>query len=681
MALASRVTTLVAELHTCQQAIGSGFISAWPATVLDVLERGDFSTVWAPWYTLHKILAGLVDVHLHLRGHTHASTGDTTALAMAHKLAAYLLRRVDRLRTARGEEWWQATLEVEFGGIGEAAYRLAELSADNVTAAQTAMRLGRAFIKQRFTGPLARGQDSLGGRHANTHLPLLVNAARGAAVEANFAEATGLGVLPDEGAGLRAVAHGYCTLQLGYAYAGAAGSSVNEHWPDHAAATGAASRVLTAPKGVEDVVGGCIDLADAGECERSAAYMLAHCAAACAARQATFEAAHDGAEHGGGEAGVAAADAVSATEGVPAVGGVTEPIDSDAYHTQESCTQYNALKLNLEIFRRSPDGALADAFERKLLNGVLGIAHPDQPGRMLYMLPLGSGVTKARANVGGWGDPEDSFWCCYGTGIESFAKIADGAFFQRALPTPSAPRATTTTPPAANPPVLVISQFIPSTIHWGSGRASAVLSRELSAAHCTALEVRLELQPMEANRTAGDGDGCFSAAGCILWLRMPSWADPYASSLVLQPAAGGGEPTVLQPEPGRSLNGVAVGRFVRVERTWANGDALLASFGMYTYLEPLNDWRPQYESTYALLYGPFMMVGVAGDGSAHALRGSPSDVRRLTNVTSCTQSDTAAWARLKAFRLAAPAASGGAVELVPLPAVVDESYSAFFSLA
>jgi len=32
----------------------------------------------------------------------------------------------------------------------------------------------------------------------------------------------------------------------------------------------------------------------------------------------------------------------------------------------------------------------------------------------------------------GWGTPFDSFWCCYGTAVESFAKLADGVFFWRA---------------------------------------------------------------------------------------------------------------------------------------------------------------------------------------------------------------------------------------------------------
>ena len=47
---------------------------------------------------------------------------------MAQRLGSYLGRRVAAVMATKGEQWWQATLEVEFGGIGEAAYRLHALS-------------------------------------------------------------------------------------------------------------------------------------------------------------------------------------------------------------------------------------------------------------------------------------------------------------------------------------------------------------------------------------------------------------------------------------------------------------------------------------------------------------------------------------------------------------------------
>ena len=59
--------------------------------------------------------------------------------------------------------------------------------------------------------------------------------------------------------------------------------------------------------------------------------------------------------------------------------------------------------------------AYADYYERALTNGVLSIQRGTEPGVMIYMLPQGRGVSKAKS-YHGWGKPFSSFWCCYGTG-------------------------------------------------------------------------------------------------------------------------------------------------------------------------------------------------------------------------------------------------------------------------
>jgi len=52
---------LVAELAKCQKALGNGYLSAFPETFFDRLRAG--ANVWAPFYTLHKIMAGLLDMY------------------------------------------------------------------------------------------------------------------------------------------------------------------------------------------------------------------------------------------------------------------------------------------------------------------------------------------------------------------------------------------------------------------------------------------------------------------------------------------------------------------------------------------------------------------------------------------------------------------------------------------
>ena len=385
----------------------------------------------------------------------------------------------------------------------------------------------------------------------------------------------------------------YCTLQLGYAYAGTAGSSVNEHWPRRAASTGAAYRTTFAPPDVEDVdAGGCGDLADAGACERSPEFMRAHCAATCAAEAAAARARRlrrrrERRRRRDGSVGF------------------------DAFHTQESCTTYNALKLNAELFGRRPHAALADAFERKLLNGVVGIARPADEhgphlGEIIYMMPLGAGVSKEQANWAGFGSSDGAFWCCYGTAIESFAKLNDNLCDEAAA--------------AAAVPELWVSQlFVPSEVQWAAGGATVKLQSSLAADRCDTLHVTIELAALSG------GGACFGAGGCALSVRLLSWADGAASSVELH---HDGSVERLAPDGDGATE---VGRFVRIERTWAAGDSVRLRLGLYAYLEPLNDWRVRYAASYALVYGPLVMVALT-QADEHSLKAAPTRVREWVNV-------------------------------------------------
>ena len=79
------------------------------------------------------------------------------------------------------------------------------------------------------------------------------------------------------------------------------------------------------------------------------------------------------------------------------------------------------------------DARFADFIERAEMNGILGTQRGSEPGVMLYMLPLGAGVSKGGRSAWrqtNWGTPFDSFWCCYGTLAESFALLGSRAFFE-----------------------------------------------------------------------------------------------------------------------------------------------------------------------------------------------------------------------------------------------------------
>ncbi|XP_061957555.1 uncharacterized protein LOC133678769 [Populus nigra] len=96
---------------------------------------------------------------------------------------------------------------------------------------------------------------------------------------------------------------------------------------------------------------------------------------------------------------------------------------------EESCTTYNMLKVSRHLFRWTKEMAYADYYERALTNGLLGIQRGTEPGVMIYMLPQHPGSSKGKS-YHGWGTLYDTFWCCYGTGIESFSKLGDSIYFE-----------------------------------------------------------------------------------------------------------------------------------------------------------------------------------------------------------------------------------------------------------
>src|SRR5262245_15060020 len=88
---AARGGQLVAELAKCQKAIGGGgYLSAFPETFFDRLRAG--TNVWAPFYTLHKIMAGLLDMH--------TLCGNQQALDVLKGMADWTRRWVDPLGEA-----------------------------------------------------------------------------------------------------------------------------------------------------------------------------------------------------------------------------------------------------------------------------------------------------------------------------------------------------------------------------------------------------------------------------------------------------------------------------------------------------------------------------------------------------------------------------------------------------
>jgi DUF1680 family protein len=159
-AVKDRGNLIVTELAKCQVALGNGYLSAFPEELFDRLRAG--KPAWAPFYTVHKIMAGLLDCH--------SLSGNQQALDVLTGLAKWTERWVQPL----GDEHMARILEREFGGMNEVLYSLAA-----VTAEPRWLELAQRFDRQRIYEPLAQGRDELKGLHVNTTIPQIIGAARG----------------------------------------------------------------------------------------------------------------------------------------------------------------------------------------------------------------------------------------------------------------------------------------------------------------------------------------------------------------------------------------------------------------------------------------------------------------------------------------------------------------------
>ncbi len=163
-AFKSRADLIVVELAKIQKAMSSqgfhaGYLSAFPEEFFDRVDARQ--RVWAPYYTIHKIMAGLLDVYLHC--------GNVQALEVLEKMADWVKFRVDRLT----EEQQQRVLGTEYGGMNEI---LANLYA--VTGNRDYLRVAEKFNQKVLFDSLANGVDPLDGLHANTQFPKIIGAAR-----------------------------------------------------------------------------------------------------------------------------------------------------------------------------------------------------------------------------------------------------------------------------------------------------------------------------------------------------------------------------------------------------------------------------------------------------------------------------------------------------------------------
>src|SRR5258706_5991559 len=172
------------------------------------------------------------------------------------------------------------------------------------------------------------------------------------------------------------------------------------------------------------------------------------------------------------------------------------------------------LRLTRHIFEWSADAGAMDFYERGLFNHILPSQDP-ATGMVLYYCPLRPGAWKS------FSTPDDSFWCCVGTGMENHTKYGDTIYFH-------------------DDRSLYVNLFIPSELTWKEKGISVRQQTRFPEEEATHLTLTVS-QPTTL----------------ALKIRYPSWAQRGM--------------TLTVNRSRQAVTGTS-GSYVTVDRQWKSGD-------------------------------------------------------------------------------------------------------------
>jgi DUF1680 family protein len=527
-----RADAMVRELARIQEAQAKrfhpGYLSAFPEEFFDRVEARE--KVWAPYYTIHKIMAGLLDVS--------ELCGNPQALEVVTRMADWVAFRVDRISQAQQ----QRALGTEFGGMNEV---LANIYAATGNAAY--LRVAHAFDHEAIFDPLARREDPLNGLHANTQFPKIIGAAR-------------------------------------------------EY-----------------------------ELTGDARYQRIATFFwdrVVH---------------HRSYVTGGNSDGEAFFPEEEFSKHLGASG-------------PETCNTYNMLKLTRHIFEWSADAGAMDFYERGLFNHILPSQDPET-GMVIYYCPLRPGAWKS------YSTPDDSFWCCVGTGMENHTKYGDTIYFH-------------------DDRSLYVNLFIPSDLTWSAKGISVRQQTRFPEEEAT----HLTLTATTPTRLA-------------LKVRYPSWA---RSGMAIS-VNGRPEPQEPQepqepreprePREQTTPSTASPGSYITIDREWRTGDRVDVRLPMTLHTEAM----PDNPHMVAVMYGPIVLAGDLGqDGLEGVKRYGPSApavgrvatpvipsfVGDAKSLTSKIVPDRAGPLQFKTSGLARP----HEVTLLPFYRIVNQRYTVYWNM-
>lgn len=165
-----RTDYIVDELEHCQQARGTGYIGAIPKedSIFHKLQHGiikssgfDLNGGWSPWYTVHKVMAGLTDAYVY--------TGNPKALRLVTGMADWCAVMLKDLTDDQLEEMRKC----EYGGMNDVLVHIYELTGE-----KKYLDLSYKFHDRFVLGELARQVDPMPGKHSNTNVPKVIGCAR-----------------------------------------------------------------------------------------------------------------------------------------------------------------------------------------------------------------------------------------------------------------------------------------------------------------------------------------------------------------------------------------------------------------------------------------------------------------------------------------------------------------------
>lgn len=168
---------------------GYGYINAIPAQHCALIEMyrayNNSDWVWAPYYSVHKQLAGLIDIATYFDDKKICDK----ALLIAKDMGLWVWNRMhyrtyvkqdgtqDERRAKPGNryEMWDMYIAGEVGGMSESLARLSEMVSNPDEKAKL-LEAANCFDAPKFYDPLSKNIDDIRTRHANQHIPMIIGA-------------------------------------------------------------------------------------------------------------------------------------------------------------------------------------------------------------------------------------------------------------------------------------------------------------------------------------------------------------------------------------------------------------------------------------------------------------------------------------------------------------------------